>query len=48
MLLEGILPVPFESFAPEIRSMNFRIACHSRIGGVCVRYPKSVAYMDGI
>lgn len=37
----------FEQFAPQPRNMAFVIPCHMRTGGVIVRYPKAVTYMDG-
>ena len=46
--LEGLVPVEFESFPPIAKNMSFGIDCHMRCGGVAVRYPGSIAYMDSI
>ncbi len=43
-----IISQEFEQFAPQPKGMEFTIPCHMRSGAVEVRYPKSVAYMDGI
>ena len=45
--VEGITPVIFEQFAPVVKGYSFQVNCHMRTGGVVVRYPGSVRYMDG-
>jgi hypothetical protein len=45
-VLELVIPQTFEMFEPERKGMTFFIACHSRIGGVTVRYPKACARMN--
>jgi len=45
--VEGVTPVLFEQFAPQVKSMAFRVNCHMRTGGVVIRFPGSVRYMDG-
>jgi hypothetical protein len=42
-----IIPQEFEQLPPQMVNMAFKIPCHMRIGGVSVRYPLSVAYLDG-
>lgn len=42
------IPQGFEQFPPQARNLAFVIPCHSRIGGVAVRFPMAMAYMDGI
>jgi hypothetical protein len=44
--LEAIVPVEFESFPAEARNLEFIINCHMRTGGVVIRYPGSMRYMD--
>lgn len=44
---QGINVVEFESFAPELEGMTYVVACHQRLGGVLVRYPLALRYMDG-
>ena len=45
--VEGIMPVIFEQFAPIVKGYAFNVNCHARTGGVVVRYPGSMRYMDG-
>lgn len=44
---EIIIPQEFEQFPPQAQNLAFKIPCHKRFGGVQMRYPLSVAYMDG-
>lgn len=44
---EGIDVVEFETFAPQVQGLRFVVACHQRLGGVLVRYPLAIRYMDG-
>jgi hypothetical protein len=46
--LEGLVPMEFEQFAPQAKNMDFSVTCHMRAGGVAIRYPGSVKYMDSI
>lgn len=46
--LELEIPQPFEMFAPQEKGMYYEVACHARIGGVLIYYPKSIVQMDGI
>lgn len=46
--LEAIVPVEFEQFPPEARNLAWNVNCHMRCGGVVIRYPGSLRYMDGI
>lgn len=43
-----IISQEFEQFAPQPKGMLWVVPCHMRTGAVEVRYPKSVAYMDGL
>lgn len=45
--LEWLLPVPFESFPPQLKGLEYVIECHARVGGVVVRYPLTICYADG-
>lgn len=42
------IPQDFEQLDVEQRNLEFIVPCHSRIGGVLVYYPLSIAYVDGI
>jgi hypothetical protein len=46
--LQALVPVEFESFAPEPRNLAFVINCHMRAGGTIIRFPGSVRYMDSL
>lgn len=48
MKLEAILPVPFEQLPPQLNGFETVIQCHGRIAGVCLYFPQSVIYGDGI
>lgn len=45
--LSALLPLEFNQLPPEARNLAFVINCDSRAGGVAVRYPGSMRYMDG-
>lgn len=45
--LGAVLPIEFEQLPPEAQGFEFVINCHARCGGTVIRYPGSVAYMDG-
>lgn len=42
------IPQDFEMLEEEKRGLEYVTACHSRIGGVIIYYPLSVAFADGI
>lgn len=42
------VPQEYEQFAPELRGMAYKVACHQRSGGVVLRYPLSQAITDDI
>jgi hypothetical protein len=42
------MPVPFEDFPPQERNLEFVVNCHSRVGGVIIPYPLSMAIMEAI
>lgn len=47
-VLEAIVPVEFEQFAPETFHTEVSTICHMRTGGVAVYYPKAICYADDI
>jgi hypothetical protein len=47
-VMEGLLPVEFEQFAPQTDGMEVVTVCHGRTGGIVLYKPKAVAYGDGI
>jgi hypothetical protein len=46
--VELLLPIPFESFPPQLSGMEYVVECHARMGGVVNRYPLAMIYADGI
>jgi hypothetical protein len=48
VILEWLVSIPFESFPPQLKGMEYVTECHARAGGVVMRYPLSMAYGDGI
>ena len=47
-IVELLLPVPFESFPPERKGLEWEVIDHARMGSVINRWPLAVAYGDGI
>lgn len=47
-ILQMVVPQEFEQLPPQMINMAFKIPCHMRFGGVTIRYPKAVAYLDGV
>ena len=41
-----IMSQEFEQFPPQQDGLSFKIICHSRTGGILMRLPLGVAYMD--
>ena len=47
-VLEGILPVEFEQFAPQMIGLETVTECQTRLGGVVLYLPKAVIYADDL
>jgi hypothetical protein len=47
-VVEGKMAVDFEMLPPQAKGLEFEVPCHARTGGVVVRYPMAMAYMDGV
>lgn len=47
MNMQAIVPQPFEMFPPQSRNLSFIVPCHKRFGGVSLRYPMALTFMDG-
>ena len=43
----NMIPQEFEQFPPQPRNLSLIIPCHKRFGGVSLRYPMAITYMDG-
>ena len=46
MVLEGIIPLEFESLPPQPTNLEFVVPCLARCGGVKVYQPQAVRYVD--
>lgn len=46
--VELLLPIPFESFPPQLNGLEYKVENHARMGGVVCRYPLTMIYGDGI
>jgi hypothetical protein len=47
-VVELLLPIPFESFPPERKGMEWEIVNHARMGSVINRYPLACVYGDDL
>lgn len=43
-----VIPQEFETFPPQAKNLSFFVPCHLRCGGISMKYPIGVAYMDGL
>jgi hypothetical protein len=46
--LEALVPIPFTQHPVIAKSLSFVVPCEVRVGGVVVRYPGSMRYVDGL
>lgn len=42
------IPQPFEQLPEQQDNLEFKVPCHSRVGGVIIYYPLSVSILEGI
>ena len=47
-VLQLVVSQEFEQFPPQAKNLDFVIPCHARCGGVDIRYPLAMAYMDNV
>jgi hypothetical protein len=47
-VVEAQLPLNYYEFAPQPTGIAFVIPCIARVGGVQVRFPKAMEYVDGL
>ena len=47
-VLEALVPIPFETIPIQERNLSFVLNGTCRLGGVAVRHPLAMGYMDGI
>lgn len=48
MILGGIVPIDFESLNPQEKGFDVIVPCRGKCGGVVMRYPVAVSYMDSV
>jgi len=46
--LEMVVPQPFEQRQPTVDGVNITTICHMRTGGIALKIPKSVIYLDNL
>jgi hypothetical protein len=47
-VLELVIPQDFEQFPPQVKNLAWTVLVHARVGGVSVKYPIAMVYMDGV
>lgn len=47
-VIEGQLPIDFYEFPPQATGLRLVVPCLARCGGVQLRYPKAVRFVDGV
>jgi hypothetical protein len=47
-VVDLVIPLEFTQLPPQAQNLAFKVPCHSRIGGVCIKYPLGLLYVDGI
>jgi len=47
MVLSLPVPIVFDQLPPQPRGFMFEVPCHGRIGGIVIRFPMALSYMDG-
>lgn len=48
MVLELFISQDYETFPPQVKGLEWSVMCHGKVGGVQVRYPKAMVYVDGL
>ncbi len=46
--IEMVIPQPFEQRQPTVDGVNITTVCHMRTGGIALKIPKSVIYLDNL
>lgn len=46
-VVEAVIPQEFELMSMQMRNLGYYVPCHMRSGGLIVRAPKAIRYMDG-
>lgn len=46
-VIQMVVPQEFEQLPPQQLGMAFKIPCHMRFGGIVIRYPKALRFIDG-
>lgn len=46
LILEGVVPLPFEQLPPQAKGLEITTICRSRAGGVRVYHPEAMLYLD--
>lgn len=46
--LSLVIPMEFTQYPAQARNLSFTVPCMAKIGGVSVKYPMSILYVDGV
>lgn len=46
-VVKMVVPMDFQQFAPELSGTSVRVGCRQKTGGIMVRHPKAVTFMQG-
>lgn len=45
-VVDALIPIRFEQFAPQLNGMNFTTYCHAKFGGLRIKHPKAIRRID--
>ena len=45
-VLDAVVPLEFEQFAPQLSGMSFETYCHAKYGGLRIKHVKAIRRMD--
>lgn len=45
-VLDALVPIRFEQFAPQLEGMQFTTYCHAKFGGIRIKHPKAIRRCD--
>jgi hypothetical protein len=46
-VVQAVIPQEFEMLPMQPKALGYYVPCHMRFGGVTIRYPKAMQYVDG-
>lgn len=46
VVVSFVIPQEFEQLPPQMKNLSTMVPCHARVGGITMKYPLGMAYMD--